>query len=213
MISRCIVLCVLWLSYAGNLLAAAKVESIGPLTAGPVSDGLRQAVADKGYRVTLESGWVAEFWLGKDLKTGKNDTPGALYPELADGEFVGVVNLPQGMVDYRGDKVAPGLYTLRYQSLPQDGNHMGVAPNPDFLLAIPAADDPEPDQSYAYKKRVALSAKSTKTNHPAVIALESAGSSGTVSENDSGEVVFTVAIPAAGGSEKLGIVVKGTAGQ
>ena len=213
MISRCLMFCAVFLSIAGNALAAAKVESIGPLTAAPFSDELRQAVADKGYRVTLDDGWVAEFWFAKDLKPAKNDAAGALYPELADGEFVGVVKLPQGMSDYRGDKIAPGVYTLRYQSLPQDGNHMGVAPNPDFLLASPAADDSQPEQNYAYKKRIALSAKSTKTNHPAVIALESAGGAATVSEDDSGEVVFTVAIPSAGGSEKLGIVVKGTAGQ
>jgi hypothetical protein len=206
------VLCALLLSSAGSLLAAAKVESIGPLTAAPLSDELRQAVADQGYRVTLDGGWVAEFWFAKELKTGKNNAPGALCPELNDGEFVGIVNLPQGMPDYRGDKIAPGVYTLRYQSLPQDGNHMGVAPNPDFLLASPAADDSQPGQSDAYKKRIALSAKSTKTNHPAVIALESAAGPATVSENESGEIVFTVAIPS-GGSEKLGIVVKGTAGQ
>ncbi|HLI63133.1 MAG TPA: hypothetical protein VKV05_07015 [Terriglobales bacterium] len=211
--SRFLLFCTVFLGLAGNALAAAKVESIGPLTSAPFSDELRQAVADKGYRVTLDGGWVAEFWFAKELKTGKNATPGALYPELADGAFVGIVNLPQGMSDYRGDKIAPGIYTLRYQSLPQDGNHMGVAPNPDFLLASPAADDSQPDQSYPFQKRVALSAKSTKTNHPAVILLESPGSPATVSENESGEVVFNVAVPSAGGSEKLGIVVKGTAGQ
>jgi hypothetical protein len=194
--------------------AASKVERTGPLTAAGTSDTLRQAVDDKGYRVTLDDGWTAEFWFAKELKAGKQEVPGALYPELSAGEFVGVVSCPQGMSDYRGQRLAAGLYTLRYQTLPQDGNHMGVAPNPDFLLAVPAANDSRPDESYAYKKLVAMSSKSTTTGHPAVIALESASEPGTVASTEAGTVVFTVAVPSAGGTgEKLGIVLKGTAAQ
>jgi hypothetical protein len=118
------------------------------------------------------------------------------------------------MSDYRGQRLAAGLYTLRYQTLPQDGNHMGVAPNPDFLLASPTANDSRPDESYVSKKLVALSTKSTGMNHPAVIALESAGEAGTIAKDERGDVVFTVSIPSAGGTgEKLGIVLKGTAAQ
>jgi hypothetical protein len=194
--------------------AGAKVERIGPLPAADASDALQQAVEDKGYRVTLDDGWIAEFWFAKQLKTAKQDVPAALYPELADGEFTGVVRFPQGMSDFRGQSIPAGLYTLRYQLLPQDGNHMGVAPNPDFLLASPVANDSRPEQSYVFKKLVALSAKSTGTNHPAVIALESAGDVETMVKTEHGTVVFTVAIPSTGGAtEKLGIVLKGTAGQ
>jgi hypothetical protein len=190
------------------------VERTGPLTAAGAPDVLRQAVEDKGYRVTLDDGWVAEFWFAKELKTAKKEVPGALYPDLSDGEFVGVVNFPQGMSDYRGQRLAAGLYTLRYQTLPQDGNHMGVAPNPDFLLASPAANESRPDESYVYKKLVALSTKSTGTNHPAVIALEIASESGTIAKDERGDLVFTVSIPSVGATrEKLGIVLKGTAAQ
>jgi hypothetical protein len=143
------------------------------------------------------------------------DAPGALYPELANAEFVGVVSLPKGMADFRGQPIPVGVYTLRYQLLPQDGNHLGVAPNPDFLLAIPVASDPNPEQGYLYKKLVALSAKTTGTNHPAVIALDTPGEPGSAVGDKQGTVVFTVTVPSSGasGTEKLGIVVKGTAGQ
>jgi hypothetical protein len=196
--------------------APLKVERTGRLAAAGASDILRQAVEDKGYRVTLDDGWVAEFWFAKELKTAKKEASGALYPELSNGGFVGVVNFPQGMSDYRGQGLPAGIYTLRYQTLPQDGNHLGVAPNPDFLLASPAADDSRPAEIYVYKKLIALSAKSTGTNHPAVIALESAGEPGTVAKDERGDVVFTVtvAVSSAGGaSEKIGIVLKGTATQ
>jgi hypothetical protein len=199
--------------------AAAQADRIGALSAPGASDALKQAVEEKGYRITLDGGWTAEFWFTKQRKTAAKDnakdSPGALHPELANGEFVGVVNLPKGMTDFRGQAIPAGVYTLRYQLLPQDGNHMGVTPNPDFLLAIPVASDPGPEQSYLYKKLVALSAKTTGTNHPAVIALDTAGDSGKVAEEAPGLLVFTVTVPSSGASvtEKLGIVVKGTAAQ
>src|ERR1019366_1874194 len=208
-------LCVATAVFAAAAVLTAKVERIGALSAPAASDALKQAVETKGYRITLDGGWTAEFWFAKQLKTVAKDVPGALYPGLANAEFVGVVNLPKGMTDFRGQAIPAGVYTLRYQLLPQDGNHLGVAPNPDFLLAIPVASDPNPEQGYLYKKLVALSAKTTGTSHPAVIALDTAGAPGSAVGDKQGTVVFTVAVPSAGASatEKLGIVVKGAAGQ
>lgn len=212
--SACCLTVVLALLNCAAFAASPKVERIGPLPASAVSDGLHQSVAGKGYRVTLEDGWSAEFWFAKELKTDKKDVPGALYPELTNGEFAGVVRFPQGMSDFRGQSIPAGYYTLRYQLLPQDGNHMGVAPNPDFLLASPVADDARPEQAYVLRKLVALSAKSTGTGHPAVIALESAGPAGTVTKEENGNLVFSVDVPlAAGAQEKLGVVIKGAAAQ
>ena len=195
--------------------STAQVERIGSLNVPGVTNSLKQAVDEKGYRVTLDGGWTAEFWFAKQLKTTAKDVPGALYPELANAEFVGVVNLPKGMTDFRGQPIPAGVYTLRYQLLPQDGNHMGVAPNPDFLLAIPAGSDPNPEQGYLYKKLVVLSAKTTGTNHPAVIALDIAGDPSGVAVDAQGTAVFSVTVPSSGasGTEKLGIIVKGTAAQ
>lgn len=212
---RLLVLGAMFLIATAVFAAAAQVERIGTLSAPPASEALKQAVEEKGYRITLDGGWIAEFWFAKQLKTAAKDVPGALYPELANAEFVGVVNLPKGMADFRGQAIPAGVYSLRYQLLPKDGNHLGVAPNPDFLLAIPVASDPNPEQGYLYKKLVALSAKATGTNHPAVIALDTAGDPSSAMADKQGTVVFTVAVPSSGASasEKLGIVVKGTAGQ
>jgi hypothetical protein len=197
-----------------TVCASAQVARIGALSAAGASDEMKHAVEDKGYRVTLDDAWTAEFWFAKQLKTATKDVAGALCPELTSGEFVGLVSLPKGMTDFRGQAIPTGTYTLRYQLLPHDGNHLGVSPNPDFLLAIPAASDPDPEQNLALKKLVALSAKATGTNHPAVIALETAGEPGAVAKDTQDVTVFTVAVPtASGGTEKLGIVVKGTAAQ
>ena len=188
------------------------VQRVGPL--GKVSDDLRQAVEDRGYRVTLDSGWSAEFWFARQPKLESKNAPAALYPELSDGQFIAIANFPAGISDYRGQQIPAGLYTLRYQTLPQDGNHLGVSPNPDFLLAIPIASDAHPEQNYAFKKLVTLSAKSTGTGHPAVIAMDTAATPGALTKNDHGDLVFSVAIVSHGGkTETLGIVLQGTAAQ
>jgi hypothetical protein len=196
-----------------SLAASTKVERTGALSANGVSDAARQAVEDKGYRVTLDDGWTAEFWFARQVASQEKDSPGALYPKLAPSAFVGIVKLAQGMSDFRGQSIAAGLYTLRYELLPQDGNHMGVAPNPDFLLASPAADDARPEQLYVPRKLVALSAKATGTGHPAVIALDAAGEPSSVVKQEDGSIVFTVELSIAGTKQKLGIVIKGTAAQ
>ncbi len=215
MFPRFIPIWILFLSLVSCAFAAAqKVERTGAPRSSGIPDALRQAVDDQGYRVTLADGWTAEFWFVNQLKIERRESSGTLYPELSEGEFVGVVSFSRAMTDYRGQTIPAGTYTLRYQTLPQDGNHMGVAPNPDFFLAIPAASDSSPEATYPYKKLVALSAKSTGTNHPAVIALDNAGEPSTITKNEHGDVVFSVALPSQQGTaEKLGIILKGTAAQ
>jgi len=193
---------------------AGKVEAVGPLNASGASDGLKQAVADKGTRLTLDDGWSADFWFARSLATSSNHAAGALYPDLSNGEFVGVVTFVKGASDFRGQAIPAGTYTLRYQYIPQDANHMGVSPNPDFLLAIPIASDPNPSDNLPLKRLVALSSKASGTAHPAVFALAPAGKPGTVTKDDQGMLIFSgETATSAGKTEKIGIVVKGQATQ
>ena len=211
-----VVLCLLATSLAVPLYAAGStVERTGALSVPGASSDLTKAVEDKGYRVTLDDGWTAEFWFARALATATKEAAGALYPELANGEFVAVVSFTKGTTDYRGQAIPAGAYTLRYQYLPQDANHMGVSPNPDFLLAIPLAADPDPAVELPYKKMVGLSAKTTGTAHPAVIAMGTAGTPASVAKDDQGMTILTVEVPtaASGKTEKLGIVLKGQATQ
>ena len=192
--------------------ALSAADRTGPLTADGASDGLKKAVEANGYHVTLDDGWSANFWFARVLESGGDRSAGALYPDLANGEFVGVVTFPKGATDFRGQAVAAGTYTLRYQCIPQDANHMGVSPNPDFLLAIPVASDTSPADNLSLKRLVVLSAKSTGTPHPAVFAMAPAGIPLTVVKDDQSLTVFTVEVPtAAGKTKKIGIVLKGQA--
>jgi hypothetical protein len=212
---RIIVISFLACSLATPVFAAGPtVERTAALALPGSSENLKHSVEDKGYRVVLDDGWTAEFWFARALATMTKDSPGALYPELTNGEFVAVVNFTKGSSDYRGQPIPAGTYTLRYQYLPQDANHMGVSANPDFLLAIPLAADPDPAALLPFKTLISVSAKTTGTAHPAVIAMAAAGAPGTVEKDDQGLTVLTVAVPSATGrSEQFGIVLKGQATQ
>jgi len=192
-------------------IAQQKVERIA-LPASGLPEAILHDVEEKGYRLTLDTGWTADFWPTKQLLEKEKNVPGALYPNLEPGGFAGIIVLRQDISDYRGQTIRAGAYSLRYELLPQDGNHLGVSPNPDFLLAIPASDDPNPVQPWTLKKVVAMSSKSTGSNHPAVIALDNAGEPGTMSKTDQG-VVFSVAVATGSGTEKLGICFTCSASQ
>lgn len=195
--------------------AGPGVEATGALAAPEASAEVKKAVEDKGYRILLEDGGTAEFWFARALATSAKDAPGALYPELSNGEFVAVANYSKPTKDYRGQAIPAGTYTLRYQYLPQDANHMGVSPNPDFLLAIPVAADAGPAETLPYKKMVGLSTKTTGTAHPAVFAMGAPLQADTVAKDEQGMTTLTVEVPTTvpGKTEKLGIVVKGQASQ
>ena len=193
-------------------LGLFAADRTGPITAESVSADLKQAVDDKGYRVTTDAAAPAEFWFARALAVSSSEAPGALYPQLANGEFVAVVTFLKGTSDYRGQAIASGTYTLRYQYIPQDANHMGVSPNPDFLLAVPVTSDTNPAQPLPYKRLVSLSTKASGTAHPAVFSMAPAADLGSVTKNDQDMQVFSAEVPAADGkSVKLGIVVKGQA--
>ena len=202
------------LIFAVSLLAThlVAVDRIGPLTAAGASDEVKKAVEEQGYHVTVDDGGSADFWFARALATPGGNAAGALYPDLSNGEFVGVVTFSKGTSDFRGQAIAAGTYTLRYQYIPQDANHMGVSPNPDFLLAVSIASDTSPADDMAFKRLVALSSKAAGTSHPAVFAMAPAGTPNAVSKDDQGMMVFTVEVKTAGGkTEKIGIIVKGQA--
>jgi len=83
---------------------------------------------------------------------------------------VGAIRFPSSVKDYRKQLIKAGVYTLRYALLPENGNHMGVAPQRDFVLASPAAADQDP-ATPTVDQSLALSRKATGSNHPSVWSL------------------------------------------
>lgn len=193
----------------------ARVESIGPANVGAFPETVVKMLEQKGYRVALPDGTViCEIWFRVALaaQAGRN-VEGANYPELSSSEFVGVVTFPKQVSDFRGQPIKPGSYGLRYELLPDDGNHMGVAPNRDFLLLTPLADEKDPSAQLSSEQLVALSAKVSGTAHPAVFSMvpPDGDTFPAIYKNDDGFYVFVVKLKTTSGELPIGLVVKGQA--
>jgi hypothetical protein len=196
-----------------------KVEKIGPLTDPAVPEAVRQTLDPAGYRVSLEDGTTfCEMWLRKSIPAqAKKDTADVVYPQLAESTLVGVLHYPKGGSDYRGQTISAGFYTLRYELMPSDANHLGAAPNRDFLLLVPAASDTDANALFKFPDLVALSEKATGTRHPGPLSLvqpDSGGAGPAVSKDDQDHWTFSASMELSTGEKiSFALVVKGTAQQ
>ncbi len=158
-----------------------------------------------------------EVWIRKEIANlGKPASPDAKYPALHLGQLLGVMKFSAAGSDYRGQAIKPGLYTLRYCLILQDGNHLGAAPILDFVLLVPASEDTkDPDAVMSTEEVVALSRKASGTNHPAVINLASppaAASNATLEKDEMDHWVLKVKSQSKPAADlPIGIIVVGRA--
>jgi hypothetical protein len=190
-----------------------KATEIGALTDAKVPEAVRNALDSKGLRVVGEKGEpVCEIWFSKNLATGKGEVAGANFAQIGEGTFVGVINFPADTIDFRGQGLKPGYYTFRYGLIMEDGNHLGVSINRDFLLASPVADDKDPATPLKNEDLYKLSRNSTGTGHPSVWSLVQVSSNEglpKVVKEGSGHVILETKIPTASGGQAIGLVVIG----
>jgi hypothetical protein len=166
-------LLVLVLGPAGNAAAQTyKVETVSAAAPQELAPAVREVLSGDALRVVGPNGPLCEIWLRKVVPGQARATQelGITYGQLAEGTLVGAIRFPAEVKDYRRQRVNPGVYTLRYALLPVDGNHLGVAPQRDFLLAAPAAADQAPT-NLTRDPTIALGRKTTGTNHPSVWSM------------------------------------------
>jgi hypothetical protein len=164
--------------YAAVLVAASsllaqdyKLESIA--TGAPsLADGYTSLIAGQGYRVNGASGPWCEIWFRNSIPTGAKPSDPAITLPMAQGTLVAVIRFPAAAADRRGQSIKPGVYTMRYSNNPVDGAHLGVAPQRDFLLLTPLANDPDPNAMPDFATLVSWSRKASGTPHPAVFSIE-----------------------------------------
>jgi len=158
-----------------SLLASAqlKLDKSAAFSDPAAPAKLRDALDPAGLRILQSDGGVfCHIWLRKSLPAA---TPAPAddiaYPDLAPGTMVGVMVLRIDGKDFRGQPVKAGTYTLRYALIPNDGNHLGVSPNRDFLLLVPIASDPDPAARLDPQQVINLSKAVIGTNHPSPWSL------------------------------------------
>lgn len=206
------------LAFSCHVFAATgKLEPVAPPKDSSVAQSVWQALSPNGYRVLLPDGsTVCDIWLRQSLPgTNKKETEGVLFPEIGESTLVGVISFPKATTDFRGDPVPAGFYTLRYALIPNDGNHLGVSQNRDFLLLVPAGSDSDPGAQYKFQELVRLSSKTSNTKHPGPLSMVQADTViPGVADDDQGHTILSVKVPLSSGDElPIGLIVKGTAAQ
>jgi hypothetical protein len=160
---------------AGRAFAAPEVVLERADTAAPpeVAEGIRAALLPGAFRLQAQGKPLLTIWLRKDVpaaETPRQDA-GFAYKSVREGGLVGVVDVPEPWTNYRGRKVKPGVYTMRYAVQPADGNHTGITEYRDFLILVPASVDKDLSASYRTPELVELQKQATGYDHPGVLAL------------------------------------------
>jgi hypothetical protein len=176
--SRIIVLAAIFLfAFAANASAQYKLQSSATPPPQDLAAGIRDALSPAAIEVTGPSGPLCEVWIAKSIPTAATpDTSlGVNFGQIPQGALVGAIKFDAKDNDYRNQPTQPGVYALRFMLQPVDGNHQGVSPYRDFVLAVPAALDTSP-LPITTDNLLKLSRKASGTGHPSVWSLVPADS-------------------------------------
>jgi hypothetical protein len=162
---------------ASAALAQYKSEPAGAPPAD-LAPAISQALQQQGTKITTGSGAVfCEVWFRTALPSGPKPADQTVTLSVPQGALVGVIRFPSQGADRRGQTIKPGVYTLRYSLMPVSGDHQGAAPQRDFVLMTPAANDKDPSTTPDFDALVAMSRKASGTPHAGVLSLWAAGAS------------------------------------
>ena len=158
------------------LQAADSPYTVKVVDAAPpkeVEEPIRKLLQEKCVQISTAKGdLLLELWFDKELAVKATEAQiknGLTYREVPETTVVGAAHVVKDHYDYRKQKIAPGVYTLRLAFQPMDGDHMGTAQYSEFLLMCPAAEDKKATTMEA-KALQEMSAKSTGA-HPGVFLL------------------------------------------
>jgi len=212
-------ICIAALVCGARLAFGAQAYTLAPNPGPPpeLPAALRDLVALDGLEVKSASGVLCDLWLRKEVPVAAaaSQELGVTFGQLSEGTLIGVMRIGSDTTDYRNQKVKAGLYTLRYAWSPVDGNHQGVAPQRDFALLSPVAEDSDP-ATVSRDEAIKRSTKTTGTKHPSVWSLwpgdDSASAPALKYQDDSQSWLLTFRLTLAGGAKmSVGMVVFGHA--
>lgn len=197
----------------GQALTATKAAAPPPSDIAPAIAALLapDAITVKVGDVPITLWWVKTL----PLETAPSGSP--KWSDVSEGTLLGVITVGGTWHDIRGYVLKAGTYTLRFAMQPQNGDHLGVSPNREFLLLAPAATDTAPGVTGA-KAAIDLSKKAVNRAHPSALSLDppiaSRPALSPVS-NDIGLDGLVFAVPASfqgmpAGEVAFGLILRGT---
>ncbi len=191
-----------------------RVEAAEAPSSSDIPQALLDSLNPQGARVVGSEGPVCEVWLRKSISTAESagGALGVLYGQLKSGSLLGVLHFPAQGVDFRGQPIKAGYYTLRYALIPQDGAHMGVYQSRDSLVMTPAGADTDLDKDLSFEEMVKLSRMVSGTPHPGFLVMgevQDGQEFPSVVEDYSGYINLQMKVPGTSGDLPIAITVVG----
>jgi hypothetical protein len=169
---------------------------------------IAQSLATAGFRITNNGSPYCEIWMRSRLPAGSSSSAqNVTLPGIPIGALLGLIRFDGNGSDRRGQSIRPGLYTLRYANLPANSDHLGAAPQRDFLLLIPAGEDGDPDATPKLDALVAMSRQASGTTHPAVLSAWKADGDATAFSQQGEDWVLQIKL----GDTPVAVILIGTA--
>jgi len=187
---------------AANGVTVAKHTNAAP---DEIAAPVKAQLAPGGATAKIGETTV-DFWWVKSLESTSKDWSG-----VPEGALVGAMKVSTPFKDIRGRTMKAGAYLLRYALQPQNGDHLGVSPHREFLLATPAADDTTA-ASLGHDPAVDLAKKSINISHPAVLSIDPPVATDpplSVKQNDAGHSFVVFEVPTSSGALRFGLILIG----
>lgn len=153
---------------------AYNIKPIAKSDMKVIPDALKKQLREASFQITdKQNKLVCEIWFRKAIEVKELPSEDAAdgmtnYTMFSEGAFLGVIRFKQKSTNCRGNTIFPGIYTIRYMIMPEDGDHIGVAPYKDFVMLLPAfVDKGEPTMERELIIATALKA----SEHPHNLAL------------------------------------------
>lgn len=167
------------ISFGGSANPACAADATFGLSASDkpppkeIAEAIRSTLDPKAYTLLVDQKPALEVWLRQEvpLKSGSEKEPLA---KIGETTVVGAVSIQGSLTDYKGNDVPKGIYTARFELQPQDGDHLGTAEFPYFLVLVPADSDKELNGLNSFKSLTKASGKATSSGHPVVLSLRPA---------------------------------------
>ena len=115
---------------------------------------------------------VCDIWWKKQIPSRKSvSAHDILYDTLEPGSMLGVISLLGFREDFQHHNLRPGLYTMRYVHLQQDGDDNAVSPYRDFVILSPGWADKEAEAVLPMDQLTKLGILASHRDEPAVLSL------------------------------------------
>lgn len=149
-----------------------SVKSFYKKPPSKLSASIRDELRNEGHTILRDDKPIFEIWLRSKLPLKKKiDAPRNALNAIAQTRLIGAIAVLSDERDYRDDEIYEGIYTLRFDLRPEDGNHLGTSEHLFFAVLVEAENDRDLKKIARSKQLSKASSKTSPNDHPVILSL------------------------------------------